>query len=117
MARRRFTGRTAERGTTLSVVLTGELDLAGQPQARELLSAFDPRRHTALAIDLTALEFCDSTSVTLLLAVHRRAAPFDVPVRVTVLPDGPVHRVLALVGADHVLDVRPLAAARERRFA
>jgi anti-sigma B factor antagonist len=118
--RARFVGTTSEEGTVLAIELVGELDLGGQSVARELLARFDPQHHSVLALDLTRLDFCDSTSVTLFLAAHRRAAPFDATVRLTVVEQGPVHRILALVGATSVLDVvtvPPVADVRELRSA
>ena len=51
--------------------LRGELDLASVGQLRSLLGALGPDRR-ALVVDLSGLEFMDSTGLAVLLEAHAR---------------------------------------------
>jgi anti-sigma B factor antagonist len=54
-------------GGALCVALTGELDLAGAPALQHALDAAVRESDGVLFVDLTALEFIDSTGLTALL--------------------------------------------------
>jgi anti-sigma B factor antagonist len=54
-------------GGALCVSLTGELDLAGAPALQHALDAAVRESDGVLFVDLTALEFIDSTGLTALL--------------------------------------------------
>ncbi|MFF4705264.1 STAS domain-containing protein [Streptomyces sp. NPDC001288] len=62
------------------------------------------RTHSTVVVDASGLTFADSTVLNLLLHFHRKAV-----LRVA-SPASPLARVLALTGADRVLDVRPTVA-------
>ena len=88
------------------VGVSGELDLAG---AVELCARVDAARdtgHRRLVLDLTRLEFCDSSGLRALIgaAVEVRATAG----RVVIVPPvaGAVARVFALAGVEEILPLR-----------
>ncbi|MFE5402674.1 STAS domain-containing protein [Streptomyces sp. NPDC056580] len=64
------------------------------------------RAGQCLDLDLSGLEFCDSTGITVLLAARRYAGAADAGI---VLTGAPPHllRVLTTVGLDQVFTLRP----------
>jgi anti-sigma B factor antagonist len=88
---------TAER-TTLR--LQGEIDMATVDQlAAAVEKAFDGSPET-LVLDLTRVSFLDSSAISQLIDVRRRAR--DAGVRLLVAPGAPAARLLALLGLhDH----------------
>jgi anti-sigma B factor antagonist len=92
-------------GDRTVVAVRGELDLATAP---ELEAALLPPLGvgTAVALDLRALEFMDSTGVRVIVAAHLAAQEHEAPsLVVAVVPDGPVARVLEISGLDAMLTV------------
>jgi anti-sigma B factor antagonist len=83
-----------------TVALVGELDLAN---ARTLSRAFDQAEASgaSVRIDLTELEFIDSTGIAMLVAIHRKLGDD----RLSLQPSrtNAVRRVLALTGLDSEL--------------
>lgn len=88
------------------VVLTGDLDIASYEQARERVEEVDRSRPAVLVIDLSALEFVDSTGVRLVLDAdqHARAQGRRVAVR---LGTGQAERVFRALGLLDLLEVVP----------
>lgn len=64
--------RSVREGDTHVVELRGELDIAGAPALEEELRAIEASEAGALVVDLSALEFIDSTGVRLLLQAADR---------------------------------------------
>jgi anti-anti-sigma factor len=58
---------------TVSLALEGELDLAGAPDMEASLAAVERDAPTRLVIDLSRLQFIDSTGLRLLLQADARA--------------------------------------------
>jgi anti-sigma B factor antagonist len=58
---------------TVSLSLEGELDLAGAPEMEASLAAAERGDPTRLVIDLSRLQFIDSTGLRLLLQADARA--------------------------------------------
>jgi anti-anti-sigma factor len=87
------------------IVAAGEFDLAVvdvlEDAARAL--AIAPGGH--VIVDLTAVEFVDSSIVAFLLELGHRAAAGSAKLEVGVRADGGVHRTLAICGACDVLAV------------
>lgn len=59
-------------GGAQALVLTGELDAASAPALRERMAEVATRGHGPLVIDLSTLEFIDSTGLSVLLNAKRR---------------------------------------------
>ena len=97
------------RSGTVEVVLTGELDIATVDEVQERIEAAEAGAPPLLVIDLSRLEFVDSSGVRLaLLADDRaRAAGRRVAIR---LGTGHALRVFQALGLMDKLDVVPLSA-------
>lgn len=80
------------------VSIAGSIDMATAPDLLGLLSELNGH---AIAIDLTAVEFIDSTGVHFLLETHRNAESL----RLVVARPGPAYRLLELTGLLDVFDV------------
>ncbi|SDJ55262.1 STAS domain-containing protein [Streptomyces indicus] len=90
------------RGTLLT--LCGELDYEATGCVQEALRHVRLSAGERLVLDLSAVTFCDSNGVTLLVGAHRTARAQDADLAVTgLLP--PVAKVLRITGLDTVLAV------------
>ena len=98
---------TVERraGATL-VNVEGELDLDGAP---DLCASVEDARRSArpeqVFVDLTRVEFCDSTGLRALMEAAREVAVSGGRLVAIVPEDGPVRRVIAMTGAEEFLAV------------
>jgi anti-sigma B factor antagonist len=89
--------RTAKNGDTHVVSLCGELDLANASTAEAALDASLEADGARVVVDMSKLEFIDSTGIALLVAA---LAHNDAEERVRFVPSGSpaVSRVLELTG-------------------
>ncbi len=88
---------TEEGSGTLVFKLRGCLDLATAPTVRAALAEAAEQRSRDLIVDLTQLEFLDSTGLGVLIGAHRRAAESGAPFRL-IVSDGPISRLLNITG-------------------
>ncbi|MEO9171242.1 MAG: STAS domain-containing protein [Candidatus Baltobacteraceae bacterium] len=96
--------KTENHGESLVFRLRGSLDLATSPLVRAaLLEAAGEGKHQ-IVIDLTKLEFLDSTGLGALIGAHRRALEFGGDVRLAV-GDGQIARLLNITGLIRVFPV------------
>ena len=86
----------------LCVRLTGELDYAGMPAAAEQLKQVRPEGLVQVNVDLSALTFCDSSGLRMLLVLRRRCADNGVRFVVTGA-NGMVARTIAVAGLESLL--------------
>jgi anti-anti-sigma factor len=101
MSRVHFRVVTRHEGGGVVVALSGELDLAAE---RELEAAIEAATASGgpLTIDLSALDFIDSSGLRVLVRLHNRATTGGFPY--TLIPGPPqVHRTFALCGLDRTL--------------
>jgi anti-sigma B factor antagonist len=86
--------RSTRDGETHIVALLGELDIAGAPQLEAELLAVEASDAEAIVVDLSGLEFIDSTGIRMLLMASDRCSDGR---RMTILR-GPkqVHRVFEI---------------------
>jgi anti-sigma B factor antagonist len=96
-------------GTTAIVRLAGELDLATAPELAEVLHGLDGACQRII-LDLTGLEFIDSTGLRLAVTEHGRAGAegFEFVIAGAA---GPVLKVLRLTGLDVTLPLAPDVAS------
>jgi anti-anti-sigma factor len=89
--------RTAKNGDTEVIALCGELDLANAGTAETALNASLEADDTQIVVDLSKLEFIDSTGIALLVAALNRNGS---EARVRFVPSSApaVTRVLELTG-------------------
>jgi anti-anti-sigma factor len=87
---------------TVSLLLEGELDLAGAPEMEASFAAVEQDEPTRLIIDLGRLQFIDSTGLRLLLQADARAR--EQGYELLLRPGGQaVQRVFEVTGALAIL--------------
>jgi len=95
---------TEHRGSAVIYRLRGSLDLATSPSVRAaLLEAADDANHE-IVVDLTQLEFLDSTGLGALIGAHRRALERGGKLSL-IVHDGPIARLLNITGLLRVFPV------------
>ncbi|HEY1680800.1 MAG TPA: STAS domain-containing protein [Candidatus Tumulicola sp.] len=96
--------KSEKHGEALVFKLRGSLDLATAPTVRAALTdaASDANRH--LIVDLTQIEFLDSTGLGALIGAHRRASEHNGSLRL-VVTEGPISRLLNITGLLRVFSV------------
>ncbi len=95
--------KTEDSGT-LIFKLRGSLDLATAPTVRAALTEATEKGNHDLIVDLTQLEFLDSTGLGVLIGAHRRAAERGGSFRL-IVADGPISRLLNITGLIAVFSV------------
>ena len=102
-------------GETLAVALGGSMDIATSPTVRAALSDAIDGGANHLIVDLTRLEFLDSTGLGVLIGAHRRVAERDGSLRL-IVNEGPISRLLNITGLVAVFAVyrSPEDARRDR---
>jgi anti-sigma B factor antagonist len=89
--------KTEEGGETLIFKLRGSLDIATAPTIRAaLMDATDKGNHH-LIVDLTGLEFLDSTGLGVLIGAHRRTVERKGSFQL-IVHEGPISRLLNITG-------------------
>jgi anti-sigma B factor antagonist len=83
----------------------GELDLATAPKLCSALDAARNHRVKRLVIDLTGVDFCDSTGLRALLGASTELRVSGGRLAVACLPEGPVARLFDIVGLRETLRV------------
>lgn len=88
------------------VRLHGDLDMATASELRQTLTTILGTAPVRLTIDLSALEFVDSTGIGVLVGGFRRARDegCDFSLR---FPNRPVKKVLHLTGIDQMVPIEP----------
>jgi anti-sigma B factor antagonist len=98
----KVTTRSQGDHTVLSV--TGEIDLYTAPTLQsELTSAFG-RGQVRLIIDMSGVDFCDSTGINVLLAAHRQAREHGGDLQLA-SPGSATRKVLQVTGLESVFTV------------
>ena len=62
-----------DRGDSVHLRLSGELDISTAPKVEDELARVEPNRPELIVLDLTDLAFMDSTGLRLLIAADTRA--------------------------------------------
>jgi anti-sigma B factor antagonist len=96
----RVEAHSEDRAVVISV--TGELDLASSPALEQQLERLAPTDTALVIVDLRALEFMDSTGLSVLVRADQRAQEHN---QRLVLVKGPqqVQRLLTLTGVEERL--------------
>ena len=95
--------RPEDGGAALLFTLRGALDFATAPTLRAAMSQAQDDHHNVV-VDLTQVEFLDSTGLGALIGGHKRAAERDGSLRL-IVNDGPILRLLAITGLIRALPV------------
>ncbi|MBV9440284.1 MAG: STAS domain-containing protein [Candidatus Eremiobacteraeota bacterium] len=86
--------------------IAGTLDIATAPSVRAALTEASEHGDHRLVVDLTRLEFLDSTGLGALIGAQRRAKEFGGEVRL-VAQEGQILRLLRITGLLRVFAVYP----------
>ncbi len=97
---------TEHHGETVIFKLTGSLDIATSPSVRAILLEETEKGKHDVIVDLTLLEFLDSTGLGALIGAQRRALEQESEVRL-VVSEGPIARLLNITGLVRVFGVYP----------
>jgi anti-sigma B factor antagonist len=96
--------KTEDNGETLVFKLRGSLDIATAPTVRAALSEATENDGHHLIVDLTQLQFLDSTGLGVLIGAHRRAAEHGGSFRL-IVSEGSISRLLNITGLVSVFAV------------
>jgi anti-anti-sigma factor len=99
--------RVRERGGIVMAVVEGEIDLSNAPILRTELTAAVSNAARGLLIDLTALEFLDSSGVHMLYDIADRLATRQQRLAVVIPADAPPRRAIELSGVEPVTWLYP----------
>ena len=98
-------------GDQIILALAGEIDLYTAPRLQsELATALAGRDPARIVVDMSGVEFCDSTGMNVLLAAHRHATERGGELWLAA-PRPPVRKILQVTGLESVFTVHddPLA--------
>jgi anti-sigma B factor antagonist len=105
-----LTIETREAGDVTHVVLFGEFDLAGIEHFEAALATAEARAPGVLLVDLSGLEFMDSSGLRALVMADQRAR--EAGRRLAIVPGPPpVRRVFEITQLDERLDLVESASA------
>jgi anti-sigma B factor antagonist len=90
------------------IEVAGELDIATAPQ---LCARLDATRTGRLLVDLTAVDFCDSTGLRALLGAASEVRAHGGRFAIVCPPSGDVARLLEIVGAGEWLAIHADSAS------
>lgn len=91
---------TKVEGTSVSVSVAGEIDISNAANVeRQILDAISNRATTVL-IDLTNVEYMDSSGLRILFTLAARLNVLQIGLDVATSEGSPAHRVLELAGFD-----------------
>lgn len=96
----------AEGSERTLMTLEGDLDLATAGQLHERLDELARAGITRIALDLSDLQFLDSTGLSVLLTEHHRVEALGGEL-VILSPTRRVRRVFQITGLDRYLNIRP----------
>jgi anti-sigma B factor antagonist len=94
-----FSVSEREEGGVRVIEVAGELDIATAPRLCARLDALRARRRPRLLVDLTEVDFCDSTGLRALLGAASEVRAHGGRFAIVCPPSGDVARLLEIVGA------------------
>ncbi len=99
---------TASQGGHAVVTATGELDLYTAPRLQAALAGLLREEVTRVVVDLSGVEFCDSTGMNVLLSAMKRLKEQGGALELAA-PRPAVQRILQVTGLDTVFTVTKAA--------
>ena len=100
----KITTRDAETGPVLEMF--GQLDYANVTELHDVLRGLTLRPGQCLVLDMSGLEFCDSSGITALIAARGNAQDVQADVALAAVPPNML-RVLRIVGLDQIFTIHP----------
>ncbi|MEU9146648.1 STAS domain-containing protein [Streptomyces sp. NPDC048349] len=104
MSTLRITIRDAATGPVLE--LAGDLDYDQAPRLRQALDTLSLQPGQRLVMDLSRIQFCDSSGITALIVARNLAVAARADIALAGVPDNTV-RILRIVGLDQVFPLHP----------
>jgi anti-anti-sigma factor len=98
--------RRETEGDVVIISLSGEFDYAEMTMAQDEIRAAEAQQPSIVVLDLTGLEFMDSSAVRVILQTDSRAREQGRRLAL-ITGTGPPHRVLSILGLTERLDVVP----------
>jgi anti-anti-sigma factor len=99
-----FDVKTEDRGEAVMMKLTGELDISSAAKVEDELSRWEPKKPSQIVLDLSSLDFMDSTGLRLLIAADARARDEGRKLTIVKGPE-PVQRVFRITRLEERLDL------------
>jgi anti-anti-sigma factor len=99
-----FDVTSEQRGDTVLVRLSGELDISSAPKVEDELARVEPDRPELIVLDLRNLAFMDSTGLRLLIAADTRARQQQRRLAIVKGPE-PVQRVFRITRLEERLEI------------
>ena len=103
---------TASQGGHAVVTASGELDLYTAPRLQTALAGLLRENVDRVVVDLSGVEFCDSTGMNVLLAAMKRLKEQGGTLELAA-PRPAVKRILQVTGLDTVFDVHDAMPAMD----
>jgi anti-sigma B factor antagonist len=91
-------------GNDATVTLAGELDLSTAPDLQDALADLTGEPRTVV-VDLSGLEFCDSTGLAALLGAHKTLSDYGGTLEL-LAPNPMLVNLVRITGLDDVFEVR-----------
>jgi len=92
--------RVRERGSIVIATVDGEIDLSNAGEILDELTSAVPNSAHGLLVDLTALEFLDSSGIHMLYDLAERLATRQQGFAVILAPDAPPRRAIEVSGVE-----------------
>ncbi|MDQ0582720.1 STAS domain-containing protein [Streptomyces rishiriensis] len=108
----KITTRDTATGPVLSVL--GDLDYTHAGRLRDLLTTLSLQPGQLLVLDLTGMDFCDSSGITALIAAHHQANAAHADIALAGVPANTL-RILRIVGLDQIFPLHPDSETAARR--
>ena len=99
-----FEVTTDQRGDTVHIRLSGELDISSAPRVEDELARVEPDGPELIVLDLRNLAFMDSTGLRLLIAADTRARQQNRRLTIVKGPE-PVQRVFRITRLEERLEI------------
>jgi anti-sigma B factor antagonist len=97
-------------GTTQTVDVSGEMDISTVPQVATLIDRALAARPETLVLDLSDVDFCDSSGIHLVVKAHHRATAARIRFHV-ISPRGAARRVFEICSVDRLVSFVTVADA------
>jgi anti-sigma B factor antagonist len=97
---------TRNRATGPVLEISGDLDHTTTPQLRAAVSLLTLAAGQLLVLDLSTLDFCDSSGISALLATRNLASEQGAQLALAAVPANTL-RILGIVGLDRVFTLHP----------
>ncbi|MFJ8569317.1 STAS domain-containing protein [Streptomyces sp. NPDC093514] len=99
-----ITARDAVTGPVLEVA--GDLDYDQAPRFRQTVTTLELEPGQCLVLDLSRIQFCDSSGITALIVARNHAVAAQAEIALVAVPDNTM-RILRIVGLDRVFTIHP----------